>query len=268
MPSHSRPSATLRMSTSFESIGAPAWLAASVSLPASMAMATADSLAVPFRKPRRPGTMTLFISAPWLAYAQVRMRPDTARPEVRIRPEGQAKQSASGFAPDAYMTLRPVLARAHRAFRSRFRFGQRQDHRHLAPVLLEAAAVRGGEVALLEEDADEDVSRGRDREQQVAHGHGGRRPEGDQEAEHDRMAHEVVEPARDERHLGVVGAAHAQPDLAQPEQVEVVDHEGRQQDDGPAEGEQRMEGHPSHGILDFPDHAWYRTPLPEQQRQD
>ena len=35
-----------------------------------------------------------------------------------------------------------------------------------------------------------------------------RRPEGDQEPEHDRVAHEVVEPARDERHLGV-GARRA-----------------------------------------------------------
>src|SRR6185295_7960698 len=240
MPSHSRPRATFRMSTSFESIGAPAWLAASTSFPASMATAAADSVAVPLRNPRRPGTISCFFSesifaAPWLAYAQARMPAHTGRKRARIRPEGQAKQRASGCTPDAYMFFPAALARAHGAFRTRFRPGKRKNHRHLAPVLLEAAAVRGGEVALLEEDADEDVAGRGDGEQQVPHRHARRRPEGDQEAEHDRVADELVEPARDERNLGVVGAAGAQPHLAQPEQVEVVDHEGRQQHDDPAE---------------------------------
>lgn len=50
-----------------------------------------------------------------------------------------------------------ILGHAHGALGCFGFTRHRQDHRHAAPVLLEAAAVRGGEVPLLEEDADEDV---------------------------------------------------------------------------------------------------------------
>ena len=56
------------------------------------------------------------------------------------------------------------------------------------------------QVALLEEDADEDVGRGHRREQQMPDRHGRRRPERDDEAEIDRVPHDLVQHRRPEPH--------------------------------------------------------------------
>ena len=63
------------------------------------------------------------------------------------------------------------------------------------------------------------------------------------------------------RLVGAVG-----PDLAQAEQVEMVDQEGAEQDDRPAQPEQRPQHHRDR-TGDGPDDAGHRPPLPEQQDQ-
>src|SRR5438445_507064 len=71
--------------------------------------------------------------------------------------------------------------------------GQRDQHRDLLAIATILVAEQGDHVALLEPDADQDIAGGPDREQQVAGRHGGRRPEGQQEAEIERMARTLVE---------------------------------------------------------------------------
>ena len=65
---------------------------------------------------------------------------------------------------------------------------QRDQHRHLLAIATVLIAEQVDQIALLEPDADQDIAGGRDREQQMAGRHGRRRPEGEQEAEIERMA--------------------------------------------------------------------------------
>ena len=74
-----------------------------------------------------------------------------------------------------------------------------------------------------------------DREQQMARRHRRRRPEGQQEAEIDRMAHPLVEERRPEHRRRQRLAAQPGIDLAQAEQLEMIDQEGAEQHDGPAD---------------------------------
>src|SRR2546429_842139 len=67
---------------------------------------------------------------------------------------------------------------------------QHGDLRAVAPIVL---AEQFREIALLKEDADEDVGRGHRREQKMSHCHGRRRPERDDETEIDRVAHDLVD---------------------------------------------------------------------------
>lgn len=97
------------------------------------------------------------------------------------------------------------------------------------------AAVLGDEVAFLDPGSEEDVGGDHDGEEEVSEGHGGRGPEGDEEAEHEGMADEFVEPDEPEADGAVGSIAEAEPDLSEAEEVEVADHEGGEEDDGPAE---------------------------------
>src|SRR3990172_262915 len=57
--------------------------------------------------------------------------------------------------------------------------GHGNDHRHIFSILLEGATVEGGEIALLEEDSDKDVTRRGNREDQMPQRHMRSGPEGD-----------------------------------------------------------------------------------------
>jgi hypothetical protein len=61
--------------------------------------------------------------------------------------------------------------------------------------------------------------------------------------------------------------AQVQVHLAQAEEIEVFDHESRQQHEYPAEREQRPQNRARQLVLDLPDDVRHRTPLPEQQYQ-
>src|SRR5581483_503058 len=101
-------------------------------------------------------------------------------------------------------------------------FRPRQEHAHLAPILAITVAEEVDEVALLEGDADEDVTGGRDGEEQMADRHVGGRPEGDQEPKVDRMADELVEARRLEGRRAGLAAEKREHDLLEAEQLEMV----------------------------------------------
>ena len=70
---------------------------------------------------------------------------------------------------------------------------QRNEHRHAPTIFDMGLAVEGDEVALPQQDADDDVAGCRDREQKMSHRHRRCRPEGQHKAEIDRVANELVE---------------------------------------------------------------------------
>ena len=117
--------------------------------------------------------------------------------------------------------------------------GQRDQRGHPAPVFLVLVAVRQHQVALLDRDRDEHVRGLEGGEQQVAGGHRRRRPEGDDPADVQRVADDLVEPRRAERQVRVGLVAEVQPHLAGAEQVEVADHQARQRHEQPARAEER-----------------------------
>src|SRR5579883_919186 len=75
---------------------------------------------------------------------------------------------------------------------------ERHDHRDARAIEDVGVPETGDEIVLLELYADEDVARGRDREDQVAERHRRSRPECDDEAEIDRMSNRLVKKRRAE----------------------------------------------------------------------
>src|SRR5262249_27061507 len=124
------------------------------------------------------------------------------------------------------------------------------------------------EVALLQRDGDEDVEGQAGGEDQVADGHVGRRPEGDDEADVERVAHRLVEERRAEPGGRRAAALVGVPDLAQPEELEVVEEEGRDDGDQPAEVRQAHERRLRRPTRRRPDERRRdRAPPPEEERE-
>jgi hypothetical protein len=154
----------------------------------------------------------------------------------------------------------------------RLSFRQRQQHRHAALVVAIGVAVERDQVALFQEfHRDQDVTGGAEREQQVADAHRRRRPERDQETEHQRMAHDAVEGAGHERLFALFAAgtrpAAVVPHLFQTEQVEMVDQERAREHQQPAQRRQSVQREARGFVLDVPQRLRQRPPLPEQQDQ-
>src|SRR5262245_9582041 len=141
--------------------------------------------------------------------------------------------------------------------------GHRDQCADLAAVRQVILAVLLDEIALLEPDAHEDVAGGHDREEEVADGHVGRGPEGDEEAEHEGVADQLVRAAELEAD-GLVGeAAEPQPNLAEAEEVEVVDDERGGGDEEPAGEADGVEEAGDDGLLDVPEDAGGGAPEEE-----
>ena len=83
-------------------------------------------------------------------------------------------------------------------------------------------------------DAGQDVAGRSGCEQQVADCHRGRQPEDDHESGHEGMPDAPVKAALGEGRRVVTGAPRVQVRLPQPEEVEMVDHEGRAEGHRPA----------------------------------
>src|SRR2546421_651910 len=69
------------------------------------------------------------------------------------------------------------------------------------------------------------------------------------------MPHQPIRSGRPELQLRVRLVAEEQPHLAQAEQIEVIDEEGRDEDERPAEAEQAEENGAPDRIADRPDHG-------------
>ena len=150
---------------------------------------------------------------------------------------------------------------------SALRAGQRDQHRHLLAIATVLIAEQVDQIALLEPDADQDIAGGPHGEQQMAQGHRRRRPEGEQEAEIDRMADPLVEEGRPEFRRRQGAAAQPGIDLAQAEQLEVVDEEGAEQHQAPADPEHGLDREDRGRVRHRPDRRQDRPPLPEQQHE-
>src|SRR5215471_13257810 len=107
------------------------------------------------------------------------------------------------------------------------------QHRDAAPVLGVPLTVELDEVPLLEPYRDQNVGRGRDREEEVRRRHRRRRPEGEQPADVEGMPDVAVRTRSDEAEGPVGLAPEVEPHLPEPEQVEVVDEEGGDEDGEP-----------------------------------
>ena len=110
-----------------------------------------------------------------------------------------------------------------------------------AAIILIVAAEIADQVALLVADGDQHIDRHADREQQVAVGHVRRRPEGEEEARSRAGGGPLVEQGLAELRRRGGAAAQVEPGLLQAEQLEMIDQEGAEQHDQPAEREQRPE---------------------------
>src|SRR5581483_10703525 len=150
------------------------------------------------------------------------------RPSSRRRAPYGSTPPASCLPVGAYRLPAFELAGDQRR-RNRLSARPWDQHRHLLAIAAVLIAEQLDQVALLQMDADQNVAGGGEGEQQVADRHGGRRPEGDEEAQIDRMADLPVEQQGPEH--GRRQRCTAQPgiDLAQPEQLEMIDEEGAEQ---------------------------------------
>ena len=108
-------------------------------------------------------------------------------------------------------------------------------------------AQRRHQVVFFQPRGGQDVAGHRDREEQVPGRHGGRRPEGDDETEHERVAHQPVEKSGVKTYVAVWCSAPCQVHLPQAEQVGVADHEGGGQRDRPADPEQNPQHQAARG---------------------
>src|SRR5262245_502047 len=102
----------------------------------------------------------------------------------------------------------------------------------IVPVLV---AKKSDQITFLQCDADKNVGRRNEGEEQMARGHNRRRPEGDDEAEVDGVSRQLVEQWCLETRLQPRFPGKIQDDLLQPEQLEMVDQERAQKHDKPAE---------------------------------
>src|SRR5215470_3923923 len=81
------------------------------------------------------------------------------------------------------------------------------------------------------------------------------------------MPDDAVRARSPEPKLRVGDSTQVKPDLAQPEQIEVVDEKGGDQDGEPPRGIQNIEKQPPGVVFDVPDHASHGLPSPEQHEQ-
>lgn len=122
------------------------------------------------------------------------------------------------------------------------------------------------EIALFERDPDGDVAGGRDGEEQVRRAHQRGGPEGEHQTGHQRVAHDRVQPADLQRRRRVCARSRrgAPPGLPQPNEVKVVDGEGRRDREHPTRRAQQPQGVCRHA-LDVPDEPVPRLPQRQQE---
>ena len=104
------------------------------------------------------------------------------------------------------------------------------QHAHPLAVLGVIGTQGLQEIAFFVANAHENINRHPDRKEQVPLAHVGRGPKGQQEPAIDRVPHEHIEAGLPKPCLGDGGAPHVGPDLPKPEEFEVIEEEGGDQD--------------------------------------
>src|SRR6185295_1846353 len=104
-------------------------------------------------------------------------------------------------------------------------YERRYDHRDLVAILAVFLSVSGYQVGLFEPDRQQDVGSRHDGKKQVSHGHDRRRPKRQQPPDIEWMPHVAIEERSAKLQVRVLAAHQIQIDLAQSEQVKVIDQE-------------------------------------------
>ena len=101
------------------------------------------------------------------------------------------------------------------------------------------------QVALFELDGQKHVGSGHHRKEEVAERHSRRAPEGDHESQIEGMANAFVESRHLKRCRRALFALQVIVGLLESEQIEVVYHERREQNEQPSEPEQALQHQPT-----------------------
>ena len=128
-----------------------------------------------------------------------------------------------------------------------------------------ACAIDFGQIAFFVPDTDEDVDGHADGEDEMSYGHGGCGPEGDEEPEIEGVADYFVEEGRAEAEIASSLIREMCVCLGQAEEMKVIDQEGTEQDDAPADEGDAQENVTARAV-EGPDDGWQR--LPKQEEKD
>src|SRR5580704_19173815 len=147
------------------------------------------------------------------------------------------------------------------------RFLERQEHSYLIAIRAITLTELRYEVTLFEPDAEQDVPGRRHREHEVPERHDRRGPEGEDEAEVNRMADVAIEPRRAEVRLWQLPTTEPRDDLEHSEKLEVADEEGADEHQSPADPRDGLKDVRRPRLPHGPDGARDRLPLPAEQGQ-
>src|ERR1700722_10444089 len=144
---------------------------------------------------------------------------------------------------------------------------KRDQHGRALAVAAILVAELPDQVALFQLDADQDVAGDHHREQQMANAHRRRGPDGQQDAEIDRVTDMPVEQRRAEFRVRQLFAEQAREHLGKPEQLEMTDQERAGHQHDPAQPEDAVEHHSGGRVGHAPDERGDGLPLPVQDQQ-
>src|SRR5689334_22173327 len=102
---------------------------------------------------------------------------------------------------------------------------EREKHRHALLVVAILLAEMGDQIALFEEDADQDIKSVADGEDEMTHAHLRRRPESDDKTQIKGMAHELIEHGRVELGFGDAASEQRRKCLSEAKEFEMIDEE-------------------------------------------
>lgn len=143
---------------------------------------------------------------------------------------------------------------------------QGKEHGDLLAIGRVKRSVEPKQIAFFVGHAHQNVDGHADSEEQMPGAHQWDRPESDEQAEHERVADEAVEAACHEGNRLVVAPAKVEIDLPQPEEIEVIDEEGRKQRESPAKGEENPQDGIQSSLAKVPDDGLNRLPLQKHQQ--
>src|SRR5262245_53335169 len=133
---------------------------------------------------------------------------------------------------------RSGLGRCHRRFS--IPAWPRYEHGYATLIIAIAGTNLCHQVTFLQLQRDQDVASVGDREEEMPRSHRRGGPERDDEAKHERVAHQPVQNECAESEVCIWSATPGEIHLTETEEVEVIDHECCRQCDRPAEPKQSM----------------------------